>query len=31
MASLGMALPLLPGKTEAWKNWIQESGVTYEY
>ena len=26
MASLGMALPLLPGKTEAWKNWVQEMG-----
>ena len=26
MASLGMALPLLPGKTESWKNWVQEMG-----
>jgi len=26
MASLGMALALLPGKTEAWKNWVQEMG-----
>ena len=24
MASLGMALPLLPGKTESWKRWTQE-------
>jgi hypothetical protein len=24
MASLGMALPLLPGKTEDWKRWCQE-------
>src|SRR5207249_5654546 len=24
MASLGMALPLLPGKTESWKRWAQE-------
>jgi hypothetical protein len=24
MASLGMALPLLPGKTEEWLRWIQE-------
>lgn len=26
MASLGMTLPLLPGKTEAWKHWVQEMG-----
>src|SRR5947207_308556 len=26
MASLGMALPLQPGKTEAWKKWVQEMG-----
>ncbi len=24
MASLAMALPLLSGKTEAWKRWVQE-------
>jgi Family of unknown function (DUF6176) len=24
MAALGMALPLLPGKTESWKHWVQE-------
>src|SRR5437588_11947939 len=24
MAPLAMALPLLPGKTEAWKRWVQE-------
>src|SRR5216684_2511132 len=24
MASLAMALPLLPGKTENWKRWVQE-------
>ena len=24
MVSLGMALPLLPGKTESWKRWTQE-------
>ena len=24
MASLAMALPLLPGKTEAWQHWVQE-------
>jgi len=24
MASLAMILPLLPGKTEAWKHWVQE-------
>jgi hypothetical protein len=24
MASLGMALPLLPDKTERWKRWVQE-------
>jgi hypothetical protein len=28
MASLAMALPLLPGKTEDWQRWVQEmSGV----
>lgn len=26
MASLGMTLPLLSGKTEAWKHWVQEMG-----
>jgi len=26
MASLAMALPLLPGRTEAWKHWVQEMG-----
>ena len=25
MASLGMALPLLPGKTESWNRWAQET------
>src|SRR5436309_7419115 len=24
MAALGMALPLLPGKAENWKRWVQE-------
>lgn len=24
MTSLAMALPLLPGKTDAWKRWVQE-------
>lgn len=24
MASLAMTLPLLPGKTEEWKRWVQE-------
>lgn len=28
MASLGMTLPLLPGKTEDWKQWVQEMGGT---
>jgi hypothetical protein len=28
MASLGMTLPLLPGKTEEWKRWIQEMAGT---
>lgn len=28
MASLGMALPLQSGKTEAWKKWVREMGGT---
>ena len=28
MAALAMTLPLLPGKTEAWKNWTEEMAGT---
>jgi hypothetical protein len=28
MASLAMTLPLLPGKTEDWKRWVQEMAGT---
>jgi len=29
MAALAMILPLLPGKTEAWKHWTQEMAGTH--
>jgi hypothetical protein len=29
MAALAMTLPLLPGKTEAWKHWTQEMAGTH--
>ena len=28
MASLAMTLPLLPGKTDDWKRWVQEMAST---
>jgi uncharacterized protein DUF6176 len=28
MATLAMTLPLLPGKTESWKRWVQEMAGT---
>ena len=28
MAALAMTLPLLPGKTESWKRWVQEMAST---
>ncbi len=28
MATLAMTLPLLPGKTESWKSWVQEMAGT---